>query len=66
MATPEEKTKLYDLLKCKQPDGSSTAFDSRGDLAQHMSRLTEEDYGRIVTGLKTQFNLDITASEEEE
>ena len=65
VATDEEKTRLYALLGCNQV-GEATVFNTRGDLSQHMSRLTEEDYGRIVTGLKTQFNLDITASEEEE
>ena len=60
-ATPAEKTRLYELLGCNQ-GGESTVFNSRGDLSQHMSRLTEEDHVRIVKGLKEEFNLDITAT----
>ena len=62
-ATPAEKTRLYELLGCNQ-GGESTVFNSRGDLSQHMSRLTGEDYARIVEGLKSEFNLDITASDD--
>ena len=63
-ANAEEKNRLYELLGCNQEEGSITVFNSRGDLSQHMSRLTEEDYTRIVEGLKTEFNLDITASDD--
>ena len=61
-ATPEEKGKIYQLIGCNNVEGEPTAFNSQGDLAQHMSRLTEEDYERIVEGLKDQFNLELAAS----
>ena len=47
VANAEEKARLYELLGCNQ-GGESTVFNSRGDLNQHMSRLTGEDYARIV------------------
>ena len=39
----EEKDSIYEILGCPQKD----CFNGRGDLAQHLSRLTEDDYVRI-------------------
>ena len=50
-ATEEEKDQLYNLLQCNQMNGQTSVFNSKGDLAQFMSTLTEDDYERIVEGL---------------
>ena len=61
-ATEEEKVRLYTLIGCNRPDGQVTAFNSRALFAEHMATRYEEDFDRIVEGLKSEFGLEIVAA----
>ena len=54
-ASAEEKERIHQLLECDEQ-----AFSSIRALASHLSELQEDDFERIVAGLKG-FGLDIVA-----